>query len=138
MSIAPDRSLERLHPEARARWLRVAEACLDLGCPVFMTEGYRSPERQDALFAQGRTTPGKRVTNARAGESWHETGRAIDFAFRAPDPYDERHPWELVARMAEHLGFEWGGRWRTPDKPHLQLTGGMTLAAALAEAKQRG
>lgn len=139
MSLAPDRSPLRLHPEARRLFALLVEATTALGCPVFMTEGYRSPERQNALYAQGRTTPGPKVTNARAGESWHETGRAIDFAFQGKSPYAEGHPWKLVGQMAEHLGFEWGGRWVSrPDKPHLQLTDDLALAAALAEAKQRG
>lgn len=133
---APDRNVERLHPEAKRRFLALAEACLDLGCPIFLTEGYRSPERQDALYAQGRTAPGPKVTNAKAWQSWHQTGRAVDFAFRSPDPFGEKHPWELVARMGEHLGFEWGGRWRTPDRPHFQWTGGLSLAEAVEEAKR--
>ena len=130
-----NRNPDLLHPDARMAWLRLAEAALALGRPIFLTEGWRSPARQDALYAQGRSAPGKIVTNARAWESWHQTGRAVDFAFQHGSPFSPEHPWEHVGQMAELLGFEWGGRWKRPDRPHLQMTGGLSLAEAVAEAK---
>ena len=44
-----------------------------------MTGGTRTYAEQDALYAQGRTTGGKRVTNARGGYSNHNFGVAGDF-----------------------------------------------------------
>lgn len=41
------------------------------GVTVLLICTYRSGEEQDALYAQGRTKPGKVVTNARAGRSKH-------------------------------------------------------------------
>lgn len=133
--LTPDRNPDHLHPDARMAWLRLAEAALALGRPIFLTEGYRSGARQDALYAQGRTVPGKIVTAARAGQSWHQTRRAVDFAFQHGSPFAPEHPWEHIGQMAELLGFEWGGRWKRPDRPHLQFTGGLSLAEALAEAR---
>lgn len=130
-----NRNPDLLHPDARMAWLRLAEAALNLGRPIFMVEGWRSPARQDALYAQGRTTSGSVVTNARAWQSWHQTGRAVDFAFQHGSPFAPDHPWEHLGQMGELLGFEWGGRWRKPDRPHLQMTGGLSLAEAVAEAK---
>lgn len=138
MAVVPpeNRNPDLLHPDARMAWLRLAEAALALGRPIFMTEGWRSPARQDALYAQGRDgAAGKIVTNARAWQSWHQTGRALDFAFQHGSPFAPDHPWEHIGQMGELLGFEWGGRWRKPDRPHLQWTGGMSLADAIAEAK---
>lgn len=40
--------------------------------------GFRSGAVQDALYAQGRTTPGPIVTNAKGGQSAHNYGLAID------------------------------------------------------------
>ena len=133
-----NRDENALHHDVRMAWLRLAEACMNLGIPIFLVEGYRSSARQDLLYQQGRTTPGKIVTRAKAGESWHQSRRAADFAFRGPDPWDSKHPWELVGHMAEHLGFSWGGRWQPPktDRPHLEMPGGMTLASAIAEAEK--
>lgn len=130
-----NRNPDLLHPDARMAWLRLAEAALNLGRPIFLVEGYRSPARQDALYAQGRTTPGSVVTNARAWQSWHQTGRAVDFAFQHGWPFADDHPWKHIGEMGELLGFEWGGRWKKPDRPHLQWTGGLSLADAVAEAK---
>jgi len=126
-----------LHPDLRMAWLRLCEAALNLGCPIFLTEGYRSARRQELLYAQGRTSAGPIVTHARAGQSWHEAKRAVDFAFRGASPFHSSHPWELIATMAEHLGLEAGYRWKKQDKPHLQLTQqGLTLDQALAQLKE--
>lgn len=45
---------------------------------------YRSPEEQDALYAQGRTKAGKIVTNAKAYQSPHNftPAQAFDFFFQ--------------------------------------------------------
>lgn len=36
--------------------------------------------------------------------------------------------WEELGVIAESCGLEWGGRWKKPDRPHLQ-DNGMPLAA---------
>jgi len=133
-----NRDEQMLNPDLRMKWLRLAEACLSLGCPIFLVEGYRSSRRQELLYAQGRTAPGPIVTKARAGQSWHEASRAVDFGFRAPDPWSSKHPWELVGHMAQYLGMEWGGDWSRDrvDRPHLQLKDGLTLDQAIAQLKQ--
>lgn len=122
----PDRNLGALHSKLVAAWLRLRGFSEEKGCPIFLTEGRRSNERQDWLYAQGRTRPGPIVTHAKAGQSNHNPkadglGHALDFAFRIGDPFDESHPWELIGAEAERLGLEWGGRWKKPDRPHLQL-----------------
>ena len=129
-----------LHPNLRMKWLRLAEACLSLGFPIFLVEGYRSARRQEMLYAQGRSTPGRVVTHARAGSSMHEASRAIDFAFRCQgDPWAETHPWATVGHMAVALGLEWGGDWtdKRIDKPHLQYNPDhLTVAQAIASMKE--
>ena len=42
-------------------------------------------------------------------------------------------PWETLGQIADSMGVEWGGRWRHPDIPHFQYTGGITLAQARAQ-----
>lgn len=97
-----------------------------LGYPIRVVEGFRTFERQDELYAQGRngdTRP--KVTNAKAGESLHNYGVAFDIVFRK-EGYDG--PWDLVGKEGEALGLEWGGRWtELVDKPHFQLMFGYTL-----------
>ena len=128
-----------LHPDLRMKWLRLAEACLALGFPIFLVEGYRTARRQEMLYAQGRSAPGNIVTHARAGCSMHESARAIDFAFRAPDPWSSKNPWVTVGHMAVALGLEWGGDWseKKIDKPHLQYNPeNLTVAQAIADMKE--
>lgn len=49
-----------------------------MGQDYVVISGYRSHKEQAAIYAQGRTKPGKRVTNARAGFSAHNWGIAVD------------------------------------------------------------
>lgn len=118
-----DKRLFELLPEAQRR----AEIFLNLasidGHPLIITETYRSPERQAELYAQGRDKPGRIVTNARPGQSKHETRRAFDVCFPGTEPYSDAHPWRLVGVWAKAAGLEWGGSWTRPDRPHLQYTG---------------
>lgn len=91
-----------------------------LGQPVRITEGFRSIERQNELYAQGRTKPGNIVTNAKGGESLHQYGVACDFVF-VKEGYNGN--WELLGKIGERLGFSWGGRWTSfKDKPHFEYT----------------
>ena len=99
-----------------------------LGHPVRIVEGYRSPQRQAELYAQGRTTPGDIVTRAQPGESLHQYGVAVDFVFKKQgyDASDEL--WQTLGVVGERHGFEWGGAWKGfTDKPHFQLTLGYNL-----------
>ncbi|WP_243651316.1 M15 family metallopeptidase [Hymenobacter gummosus] len=72
--------------EASSRWQGDPVLRL-LGIP-FVTECYRSPERQEELYAQGRSKPGPIVTYKRGGQSKHNVGPptpALDVAFRLAD-----------------------------------------------------
>ena len=106
-------------PLAEAFLEAVAEA--DLG--VILTQTRRLPEEQAALYAQGRTKPGKVVTNAKPGESAHNHGLAFDIAFLAVDgtvTWDG--PWSKVGAIGESVGLAWGGRWKSfPDRPHFEM-----------------
>jgi len=127
--VLADRDPKHLRPELAGAyahlWLWSRKI---LGAPIFLVEGRRSDARQDWLYEQGRTRPGLIVTHAKAGQSNHQPdstglGRAFDFAFKAHEPWNEKHPWEKVGIEAERIGLEWGGRWpgKKRDLPHLQL-----------------
>jgi peptidoglycan L-alanyl-D-glutamate endopeptidase CwlK len=66
--------LATLHPILADRGTQLLERCATQGLALVVTQGLRSMAEQDQLFAQGRTAPGKIVTNARAGESYHNFG----------------------------------------------------------------
>lgn len=119
---ATDRRIEALHPDLQPLAIKLLHAAAAAGMPILITETLRSRERQAELYAQGRTAPGKIVTRARPGESRHETGRAFDVAFHGADgrpTWDG--PWEDLGALAESIGLAWGGRWKRPDRPHIEL-----------------
>ena len=99
------------------------------GADFFAISGWRSYAQQDALYRQGRTAPGLRVTNAKAGESWHCFGLAVDFCRdaaterRGLQPDWAAESYELLGQCAREAGLEWGGDWEWPDRPHVQLAG---------------
>lgn len=111
-----------LEPAVERRVNQLIQEMKDRGYDVMVFEGYRSPERQNKLYAQGRTQPGAIVTNARAGESFHNYGVAVDIVFKGDSPWSPKHPWELLGQVGKSLGFTWGGDWKFKDLPHFELT----------------
>ncbi len=110
--------------------------CLEAGINVKVICGTRTYQEQDALYAKGRTTQGPKVTNAKAGYSWHNFGVAWDFVvFDAKGrPLWDSPLMAKCGRIAESLGLEWGGGWTGfKDTPHIQVKTGCTMA----EARQR-
>src|SRR5690625_2761410 len=103
------------------------------GIYVQISEGHRPNARQNELYAHGRSKPGNIVTNAKAGQSWHNYGVAIDFFLTSNDGkqalWTVNDKWKRAAAIGKSLGFEWGGDWTGfVDYPHLQMTGGLSLA----------
>ena len=112
---------------AAALWAWLARPELArLGLPI-VTEGYRSPAAQDALYEQGRTRPGAIVTYKRGGESRHNLvpARALDVAFLL-DNGQVSWSAELLAQFAGLMkrtaGVRWGGDWVVfRDRPHFEV-----------------
>ena len=52
--------------------------------------GFRSFEEQAALYSQGRGKPGRIVTKAKPGESYHNYGLAFDWVPVKPTPKDPK------------------------------------------------
>jgi len=133
-------SREGLNPEFASKLLLFEKKLAQNGIKVMLTCGYRSVEEQDRLYAQGRTKPGKKVTNARGGYSWHNWGLAADYVFIINGKVTWDGPWAMFGKIARECGLEWGGDFKSiVDRPHVQWTGGKTLAqmrqAATAKKK---
>lgn len=127
--------LAGLAPDVQDMARKHLQACARIGILLKLTQGYRDSEAQSMLYAQGRTAPGQIVTHAPPGYSWHEFRRAYDIAQQGAQPYpDDDTFWDTVGLAGESVGLEWGGRWKHPDRPHFQHTGGWTLAAAREKA----
>lgn len=115
------RDLNDLEPVTRERCVKFLQECAKYGTPVIVTQTFRSFEEQEALYAKGRALPGPVVTNARAGDSFHNYRRAFDVVFSRGTGISYFGPWDEIGPIGEKLGLEWGGRFKTfPDKPHFQ------------------
>lgn len=94
------------------------------GLDARVISGTRTYAEQTALYRQGRSLPGKIVTNAKAGQSWHNFGMAWDIGLfdngryvTAVGPYNSAAPHSILP------GIEWGGNWKNfKDPPHYQVT----------------
>ena len=125
---------KQIHPELARRVEQVMTTAAAAGHVLRVVSGYRSHEEQNALYAHGRTRPGSRVTNAVGGQSWHNFGLAVDLApvIGGEVCWDEKKfDWSLIGKWARAAGLEWGGDWHSfKDRPHVQLTLNLSLAAA--------
>lgn len=124
-----------LHPTVREEVTKIIGEC-DLAltgkAKVRITQGLRTFEEQDALYAQGRTKPGKKVTNAKAGQSIHNYGFAVDICLVIDGKTaswdtvkdwdnDKIADWYECVKIFAKYGWEWGGNWKTfKDLPHFE------------------
>lgn len=107
-----------------------------------VTQALRTIEEQDAIYAQGRSKPGKIVTNAVGGSSWHNYGLAADICFRGEDPYLEKHPkrdeiWSFFGSLCNEEGCIWGGHFSHPDQDHCEKRYGLTIKEAFEFVSKR-
>jgi peptidoglycan L-alanyl-D-glutamate endopeptidase CwlK len=120
--------VNKLYPLVQRRADAIVESMALLGHPVRIVQGYRSMEEQQELYNQGRTTPGNIVTNAKAGESFHNYGVAVDFVFRKEGYNASEELWNTLGAVGKSQGFEWGGDWvKFVDRPHFSMTMGSSL-----------
>lgn len=123
-----ERTLATVDPVLALKVRRVLAAMAALGCQMVATDGRRTTAQQQALYAKGRTAPGKIVTHLDGvtKRSRHQDGKAIDCCFAdlttgALWKPTYTGPWEAYGLCAEALGLTWGGRWRIRDRPHVEL-----------------
>lgn len=133
------KNLKGVHPNL----VKVLERALELSSiDFFVNEGVRTPERQQELYAQGRTKPGPKVTwtlksnhfiNPRTGY-----GHAVDI-YAHPfnpnqSPVTSRALAAVMLRAAHELDIpiRWGADWDRDgvfyekgesDSPHFELWG---------------
>lgn len=123
-----EKRLAEVYPRLADKVRAMAEQLATEGINIIVVQGLRTVEQQDALYAQGRTTPGAKVTNAKGGLSYHNFGLAVDCApLDGPSHIDwsASHPnWLRMEKVGVDVGLVSGASWRTlPDAPHFQLQG---------------
>lgn len=145
-----EKTLERiklLHPKLRDEAFSIYEEIVSAlngkaACRFAYT--LRTFAEQDALYAQGRTKPGSKVTNARGGQSYHNYGLAVDIVLlvdkdgngtfetaswdtKSDFDGDKKADWQEVVAIFKRYGWEWGGDWKFVDTPHFQKTYGKSI-----------
>lgn len=118
-----------LHPKVRDKATEFINKAEQQGIKLRVTSAFRNYAEQTALYEQGRTKPGSIVTNAKAGESSHNFGTAIDVVPIVNGNANWNTDWSKIAIIGKSLGFAWGGDWTSiKDKPHFEMNFGNTLA----------
>lgn len=135
MDTITQKRIDKLHPIVRDEVKKIIAECdaaLTGKAKIRITQGLRTFDEQAQLYAIGRTKAGKKVTNAKAGQSIHNYGLAVDMCLiidgktaswdTAKDWDDDKIAdwYECVKIFAKH-GWEWGGNWKTfKDLPHFE------------------
>ena len=127
--------IEKLHPLVREEVVEIIKECdaaLTGKAKVRITQGLRSFAEQAVLYAQGRTKPGRKVTNARPGQSIHNYGFAVDICMIIDGKVaswdttkdwdnDQIADWYECVKIFAKYGWNWGGNWKTfKDLPHFE------------------
>lgn len=115
----------RLQPMA-ARHIRLLRSLMSAA----IISGHRTYAQQSSLYEQGRSKPGKVVTNARAGYSNHNFSLAYDIGIFAEGKYlGSSGLYSLAGEIGKELGLVWGGDWKSfIDPPHFEFPHGVSLA----------
>lgn len=136
--------IKKAHPELRdeleQHYLECNNTILGKGVRLRFSHVFRTLEEQAELFAKGRTKPGKRVTNAKPGQSYHNYGLAFDIVLLYDNDgngtfeeaswdmvrdgdRDKRADWREVVNFFKSKGWFWGGDFiNFKDYPHFQKT----------------
>lgn len=125
------RKIEDLHPDLQTKAREFVIECEREDIPVLIYMTYRSNEEQDELYARGRTVPGKKVTNAKGGQSDHNFMIDDKPAAKAFDAvplrlgkaiWNDPVLWSKMGEIAGKIGLKWGGNWKKfVDKPHFYI-----------------
>lgn len=115
------RDLKYLREDVRLNVEKFLAECKKQGLKVLITQTKRDDEYQAYLYAQGRTRPGSIVTNSKS-TTFHGVGLAFDICQNIKgQEYSDEGFFLNCAIIAKHMGFSWGGDWKTfTDKPHFQ------------------
>lgn len=116
------RDLSELTGQAQTACNLFMEKCKAKGLNVLITETYRSQERQNYLYEQGRTRAGKKVTWTKS--SRHTSRRAWDICKNVRgQEYSDSKFFRQCGEIAAELGITWGGVWKSsPDTPHFEIS----------------
>lgn len=130
---------ELLHPKVKEDFINFindAEQALDTTFRI--AQGLRTFLEQQALYDQGRTKPGKIVTKAKAGQSYHNYGLAVDLVNLNGITVNWNYDMSKLVPYADKYGIKWGGsadfiKAGMEDKPHFERNFGINWRTLLAK-----
>ena len=139
--------IQTLHPLLRKKAMAHLRALDEKSIKCRITHGERSFAEQDAIYALGRTKPGKIVTNAKGGDSWHNYCLAYDVVLLTYNlkgeliaNWDTELPaWDTIIETGKAAGMTHGIKvsgW--VDVPHFQDTIGIKNIAEAKALWKRG
>lgn len=149
MDTTTQNRIAKLQPKVREEVTKIIQECdttLTGRAKVCITQSLRTFKEQEELYALGRTKVnpvgktqkkpmGNKVTNAKAGQSIHNYGFAVDICLiidnkeaswdTAKDWDNDRiADWYECVKIFAKYGWEWGGNWKTfKDLPHFDRKG---------------
>lgn len=138
MDLPTQERISKLHPSIRDEVFNIIQACnnaLTGKAKLRITQGLRTFEEQEALYAKGRIVSGKKVTNAKAGQSIHNYGFAVDICLIIDNKIaswntvkdwdnDTIADWYECVKIFAKFGWDWGGNWKNfKDLPHFEKKG---------------
>jgi peptidoglycan L-alanyl-D-glutamate endopeptidase CwlK len=123
-----------MHPALRIKYEEFQKRAEAAGIDFIVTCTYRSDAEQAQLYAQGRTKPGKKVTNAPPGKSPHNctigpenkpAAKGFDICIMKhgkPDWNAEAPEWAQLGIIGVQCGLSWAGLWKNfREMPHFEL-----------------
>lgn len=127
------RDLNQLTPLCRLLLNLALTEIKKKGVNPLVVETYRSQERQNYLYAQGRTRTGNIVTWTL--NSIHTLRNAVDIVPQRKVDGKMTAIWntndsqtQIIINVMQKYGFEAGANWTSsPDSPHFQLKGVSTV-----------
>ncbi len=145
-----EKTLERiklLHPKLRDEAFLIYDeivSALNGKAACRFSHTLRTFAEQDALYAQGRTKKGKKVTNAKGGQSYHNYGLAVDIVLlidndgdgvyetaswdeKGDYDGDRKSDWMEIVAIFKRYGWEAGIDWHFRDAPHFQKNYGYSI-----------
>ena len=129
MNIRTQNAINTLHPKIRQLVIdgvNKTDIALSGRADMIIVQALRTFPEQDALYKKR-----PKVTNAKAGQSYHNYGLAFDFCLQidgkdiswdTAKDWDGDHiaDWMEVATIFSALGFKWGKAFN--DLPHFEMT----------------
>lgn len=135
-----EQAIAKLHPQVKDKVRNfINEVYKTHQIQLIIVQDYRTYIEQNAIYAKGRTQPGKVITKAKGGQSNHNFALAIDVLpiwedgklHTTEQGADEKNIRILIqiAPIAKKNGLAWGGDWKSLYDPmHFEFNTGLTMA----------